>query len=540
MKSNFTKPIALVWWTMTLAWAALIFHLSTPTFGSDFTLGLLFWAFSTLRLHVSWHTLTLLDLLLRKLAHLVEYAIFALFLYGPPGEQGRILWRPRRAALCILGAAAYSLTDEFHQMFSPGRTASLRDCGLDTLGATIAMLVPYTMGHNAALGKLSWAIIASEIRKKTSQVNYGAIIPKLLGPACILVLGGILAAGLWPFHAPGNQVTWLAGGNGLRFDHHGTILSSGKFQAANLPAHAPCSFELWLVPDLTISSGTIFDFYTPGSSRRFSVHQSNADLLLQSGKRGGRYRTPVTRLYIGDILYQGKPSFITVTSKGGRVSVYVDGALARTSSRGFPLFSQDLVGELVIANSPKDQNNWSGLLRGLAFYDQALTPAQVFHHYVTWIENGRPDVSENDRAVGLYLFDERAGRVIRNQVPQGTNLYIPDRYVVLDQIFLCPFWDEFYPNWGYCADLLVNIAGFVPLGFFFYAYFSLVRRIKRPTLVTILLGLTVSLLIECLQAFIPTRYSGTTDLITNTLGTGLGVELYRLNLWQGLKRHLGR
>jgi hypothetical protein len=371
--------------------------------------------------------------------------------------------------------------------------------------------------------------ITSEIQKKIGQINWEVISAKLLRVACGLFLGGLLVVGLWPFHSPRNQVTWFAGGNGLHFGRHGTILSSGKFKAANVPADAPCSLEIWFEPGLTAASGTLFAFYAPGDPRQFSLEQSISDLALRSDIRDGRYRTLTTRLYVDDIFSQGKPLFVTVTSKGGQTSVYLDGALARTSSK-FPLSSQDFDGVLVIANSPIVDNSWSGLLRGLAFYDQEISPAQVFHHYETWIEKGRPDVSENERAVALYLFDERAGRVIHNQVPSGTDLYIPARYLVLDQALLSPFWEAFHPTWGYWDDVLVNIAGFVPFGFLFCAYFSLAGRINRPALVTILLGFTVSLTIESLQAFLPTRDSSTTDVITNTLGTCLGVWLYRLKL----------
>jgi VanZ family protein len=371
--------------------------------------------------------------------------------------------------------------------------------------------------------------ITSEIQKKIGQINWEVMSAKLLRVACGLVLGGLLVAGLWPFHSPRNQVTWFAGGNGLHFGRHGTVLSSDKFKAANVPADAPCSLEIWFEPGLTAASGTLFAFYAPGNPRQFSLHQSIADLALQSDIRNGRYRTLTTRLYVDDIFRQGKPLFVTVTSKGGQTSVYINGALARTAPK-FPLSSQDFDGELVIGNLPIVDNSWSGLLRGLAFYDQEISPAQVFHHYETWIEKGRPDVSENERAVALYLFDERAGRVIHNQVPSGTDLYIPDRYLVLDQALLSPFWEEFRPTWSYWGDVLVNIAGFVPFGFLFCAYFSLAGRIKRPALVTILLGFTVSLTIESLQAFLPTRDSGTTDVITNTLGTCFGVWLYRLDL----------
>jgi VanZ family protein len=374
--------------------------------------------------------------------------------------------------------------------------------------------------------------ITSEIQEKVAQINWEVMSSKLLGVACGLLLGGLLVAGLWPFHSPRNQVTWVAGGNGLHFGRHGTILSSGKFKAANASADAPCSLEIWFEPDLTAASGTLFAFYVPGNPRRFSLNQSISDLALRSDIRGGRYRTITTRLYyVVDIFRRGKPLFVTVTSKGGQTSVYIDGALARTAAT-FPLTSQDFDGELVIANRPLVDNSWSGVLRGLAFYDQEITPAQVLHHYETWREKGRPEIPENERAVALYLFDEHAGRVIHNQVPSGTDLYIPDRFLVLDQTLLRPFWETFHPNLRYCGDVLVNIAGFIPFGFLFCAYFSLAARIKRPALVTILLGFILSLTIESLQSFLPTRVSDTTDVITNTLGTCFGVWLYRLNFWR--------
>ncbi len=379
---------------------------------------------------------------------------------------------------------------------------------------------------NAAAG---WQGITSGIQQKIGEVNREVMSTKVLGVVCGLVLGGLFVAGLWPFHSPRNQVTWLDGSNGLHFGRHGTILSSSKFRAPNAQEDTPCSLEVWLEPEFTAASSTLIAFYAPRRPRQFSLRQSIADLALQSDIRDERNRTRATRLYVDDVFHRGKRLFITVTSNGGRTSVYIDGALGRTSLK-FPLSGRDFDGELVIANSPIKDNSWSGLLRGLAIYDQELSPAQVFHHYATWIEKGRPDVSENERAVGLYLFDERAGRVIHNQVSSATDLYIPDRYLVVKEVFLEPFWEEFRPSWGYWEDVLVNIAGFAPFGFLFCAYFSLAGRIKRPALVTILLGFAVSLTIESLQAFLPTRDSGTTDLITNTLGTCFGVWLYQFNL----------
>jgi VanZ family protein len=134
---------SLLWWLTTLGWAGLIFYLSTGTFGGSFTAWLLGQALDLLHISVAPSTFTLLHQGLRKLAHLTEYAMFALLLYGGLSGGKQFVWRARRAVQCIAIAALYSLTDELHQSFVPGRGASLVDCSIDTAGAALAMLVLY-------------------------------------------------------------------------------------------------------------------------------------------------------------------------------------------------------------------------------------------------------------------------------------------------------------------------------------------------------------------------------------------------------------
>ena len=143
-----------------------------------------------------------------------------------------------------------------------------------------------------------------------------------------------------------------------------------------------------------------------------------------------------------------------------------------------------------------------------------------------WKENRQADLAKSQGVVALYLFNAGSGKVVRSQVGSSPDLLIPERFLVVHKWFLEPFWKEFRPGWSYWKDVAINVGGFIPLGFFFYSYFSLVRRIKHPAMVTIAVGFLVSLTIEVLQAFLPTRDSGTTDLITNTFGTVLGLILF--------------
>ncbi len=119
------------------------------------------------------------------------------------------------------------------------------------------------------------------VQELIGRVNWRTEGPKLLLLVCILVLAGMLVLGLWPFHSPRNQVTWLSGGNGLQIGRHGVILSSGRFRATDNSPNSPCSLEIWFEPARTWDSGSLLSFYAPERRRQFSLLQSMTDLSLQ-------------------------------------------------------------------------------------------------------------------------------------------------------------------------------------------------------------------------------------------------------------------
>jgi VanZ like family/Concanavalin A-like lectin/glucanases superfamily len=358
---------------------------------------------------------------------------------------------------------------------------------------------------------------------------------KVLVALCAAILVGILTAGLWPFHAPKNEVSWSSDGNGLRFGSYGLILGPGTFGLGALKDESSCSIEVLLQPAV-IQGSTILAFYTPENlSVKFSLHQSIDDLLLRRATVHGQ--SPATaRLYVGHLFRKNEQLFVTISSNGQGTTVYVNGALVRTSP-GFGFSIKDLTGQLIIGNHPLVDNGWQGHLKGLAIYDRELSATEVLRHYDAWMNH--PAKIKTEIPLALYLFNEGVGNVAHNQMNSETNLRIPERYFVVHPPFLQLPWDEFQPSWSYCQDILVNIGGFVPFGFFFCAYFGQVRGFHRAVLATVVLGAVVSLTIEVLQAFLPTRDSGMTDIITNTLGTSIGAMLYSSQPAQALFARMG-
>jgi len=366
--------------------------------------------------------------------------------------------------------------------------------------------------------------------KHTRQV----IVSRALGAGCIGVLCCILAAGLTPFNPyPKNEVSWQTGKNGLRFGENGTIFTAGSFQTAGSPDGAMCTIELWLEPAFEFD--TIVAFYSPENPLRFRLQQKMDNLLVLRDIRDPNGHLRTAGMEIDHVFKRRKRVFITLASGADGTSAYVDGKLA-AHSQTLGLTSHDMSGRLIIGTSPTVDTAWSGELLGFAVYHSELSATEVREHYDSWTQRGHPEGIEKERVAALYEFDEQGGNVVHNRAGSAPDLQIPKHFLVLHKPMLTLPWKEYRPGWGYLEDLSINIAGFIPLGFMFFLFFS-ARNIRRAALKTVILGGLVSLFIEVSQAYIPVRSSGMTDIITNTSGTALGVVLCQ---FQPVRRILSR
>jgi hypothetical protein len=352
--------------------------------------------------------------------------------------------------------------------------------------------------------------------------------PHFLGAITFILLIGMLIACFRPFNAPKNAVSWVTGTHAIAFGRHGVLLSSDALTMPGSQDASSSSLELWIQPVSTRIEGSILGIYSAENPRQFSIYQERTDLSLSSAFVYAPVHTDGPPSFTRRVFTAGKPVFVTITSDEQGTNVYTDGAL-RITSPPFRITNRMLTGKLVLGTAAVEDNSWPGQLRGLAIYSRALSAEQVLEHYTSWTRNGRPDIGDTDGPLALYLFDEGTGSRLRSAVPGGSDLYVPERFFVPAKGFLLP------PSLDDWSDIVNNIIGFMPLGFTLCGTLMFVggasrrtsQRTWRPVILTAVICGVLSLLIESLQYFLPTRDSSSTDVITNLLGGAIGALLYR-------------
>ena len=130
------------YWLPLLIWIGVIFVGSTSVMSvphtSRYIIPVLLW----LKPGMTVQTIWVIIMVMRKSAHVIEYAVLAL-----------LLWRALRSlrilrtktlmvsGAVLLGCAMLAASDEFHQVFVKSRTPAVRDVLLDVTGAVFGLLI---------------------------------------------------------------------------------------------------------------------------------------------------------------------------------------------------------------------------------------------------------------------------------------------------------------------------------------------------------------------------------------------------------------
>ena len=362
---------------------------------------------------------------------------------------------------------------------------------------------------------------------------------RFLGVICLALCIIIFLAGLWPlnFH-PVNKVEWLQDKNGIHFGGRGIVYSPEPFNDHKqaLFQNRSISIEVLLQPETVPRCrsyiGQIFSLYNNSNkSEYFSLSQWKSSLLIRKRSVNSKKHRDYEEIGQRNALPMGKIRFVTITSNKNGTAIYIDGKLTKFSSN-YTLIGKNkrLFGQIILGNSPTGKNVWTGNLFGLAIYNQSLKADQVFQHYQTWLYDGSPSTSEKEGLVSLYLFDEHHGPLVHSRLGLKHHLLIPTTFQVFQKTILVSPSRYYRLTLSYLKDILINIIGFIPFGFFFSSYLYNIKHFSRRRIyfITILLWGIISLIIELLQVYIPSRSSSLTDLICNILGTILGVILFHL------------
>ena len=126
-------------WGMTALWLALIWHLSAQQGAESEVL-----SGSLTHRVAAWlwpgadaDGLSALEHLLRKAAHMFEYAVLAVLLAGS-FRASRV---PHPVHFAFVGGLLAAALDECHQLFVPGRSGQVSDVVIDLVGAAAGLLV---------------------------------------------------------------------------------------------------------------------------------------------------------------------------------------------------------------------------------------------------------------------------------------------------------------------------------------------------------------------------------------------------------------
>ena len=132
-------------WVPVVAWMLLIFLASGDLMSAEHTSRFLIPLLRWIAPDISYATVVSIQFLVRKCAHLVEYAILAALLWRALPRSPRRF--QRAVAIALVVAVVYACLDEFHQSFIPSRTGVPQDVVIDCCGALLGLLLCLSFGR---------------------------------------------------------------------------------------------------------------------------------------------------------------------------------------------------------------------------------------------------------------------------------------------------------------------------------------------------------------------------------------------------------
>lgn len=349
----------------------------------------------------------------------------------------------------------------------------------------------------------------------------------------VAILFGILIFGLNPNDFKfSNGVNWIIDQPGIRFSKYGMAYTNSFFELIGDNASKPNCFsvEIALRPASYQEKGThfILAFHNGMDHNQLLMWQYHSWIILMNGDDYDHKRR-TKRIAVDIASLVPTTRFVTVTTGEEGTEVYLDGRFVSRKKDLTLKIPNGRKTRLIIGNSVYGKDSWQGDVYGLAFYGYALTAREIKRHFNRWFQGKNFSFAKKDKPLTLYFFDEKGGVRAIDHAGGNHHLEIPPRMQIFKKKILSPAWSGFKLNRSNNEDNIINLLGFIPFGFILAATLMKLGGTfeKRYFLITVSFCFTVSLIIEIVQAWLPSRSSSMLDLIFNTLGALIGAIILR-------------
>src|SRR5947207_15055856 len=129
------------YWMPVLIWLALIYVGSTDLMSAEHTSRFLGPFLRWLKPDITADAIAKVQLFVRKVAHLTEYAILATLLWRAAYRGTNLKIKMSTLFVTVwLVSTLIAIADEFHQSFVTSRTASIGDVRIDMIGAIFGLI----------------------------------------------------------------------------------------------------------------------------------------------------------------------------------------------------------------------------------------------------------------------------------------------------------------------------------------------------------------------------------------------------------------
>lgn len=397
------------------------------------------------------------------------------------------------------------------------------------------------------------------------------------GKCLFLLLVILVTVGLWPFNFFANNLVTIGSDRGVHLERPATAYTSvPSVKLRNLTAFT-------IAIRLATNSSGLSSFEKILS---YALSQKEANFILGQWKDGLgldlRVDGTSPEIHFGEygVLKKDVRICCVISYDGQALTLYENGRIRKTRNDSLKFSEWVDKYPLVIGTDANGRSQWRGTIYEIAIFDRALTEPeirQLSEHnkgnrwQVTGDRKavttgtrseigGSYDRAQDDNSMieyrgktGLprfahnnetmsdsgplihYIFDQantyettfrgRKALGVRDLAKGApADLVIPKYFMPYRRAFLeRPSMDLKDYRRNIIEDILINLIGFAPLGMLLFIIFGR-KNIGMGVCLFLAaaVGFAVSITIEVLQAFLPSRNSSMLDLIMNTTGTLIG------------------